>query len=289
MVEDEKINRHHLYEVSRRLYKQKESLESFLSTKTNDLFDLEDKIILYDLTNTYFEGRKQGSQMAQYGRSKEKRSDAKLLALALVTNAEGFVKYSKIYQGNIADCKTLEETVKALSAATTSSQNKPMVVLDAGISTQENLKMLKSKGYDYLCVTRSKLKDYELVNAEADPVVLYDKRNNSIEIKSVKKQKEDDSFLYVRSTEKAKKEASMDTRFHTRYEEELENVNQALYKKGGTKKVEKVWERIGRIKQRHPSSNKHYTIEVESEKGIATKLTYIKKRSNPEAHKGSIF
>jgi len=27
-----------------------------LSKRTNELFDLTDKIILYDLTNTYFEG-----------------------------------------------------------------------------------------------------------------------------------------------------------------------------------------------------------------------------------------
>jgi len=40
------------------------------------LFDIEDKIMLLR--------RKQGSRLAQYGRSKEKRSDAKLLVLALV-------------------------------------------------------------------------------------------------------------------------------------------------------------------------------------------------------------
>ena len=288
-VENEKISRHHLYEVSRRLYKLKEEVEPFLSTKTNELFDLADKIILYDLTNTYFEGRKQGSQMAQYGRSKEKRSDAKLLALALVTNAEGFVKYSKIYKGNIADCKTLEKTVMELSSATTSSQNKPLVVIDAGISTDDNLKMLKSKGYDYLCVTRSKLKNYELVDANAPVLLLQDKRKNLIEIKSIKIEKETDSFLYVKSSQKAKKEASMEQRSHTRYEEELQSVAQALHKKGGTKKVEKVWERIGRIKQRHPSSNKHYTIKVQSEKGIATELTYTQKLLKARSTQGVYF
>ncbi|MBU0561052.1 MAG: hypothetical protein KKD86_05195, partial [Bacteroidetes bacterium] len=53
------------------------------------------------------------NRKAKYGRSKEKRSDAKLLALALVCNQQGFVKYSKIYSGNISEpgtlCKTLEE------------------------------------------------------------------------------------------------------------------------------------------------------------------------------------
>ncbi|MBU1678699.1 MAG: transposase, partial [Bacteroidetes bacterium] len=107
------ISRHQLYRSSMKLYQCKEALETHLSHKTNELFDIEDKIILYDLTNTYFEGRKTTSEKAKYGRSKEKRSDAKLLALALVCNQQGFVKYSKIYSGNISEpgtlCKTLEE------------------------------------------------------------------------------------------------------------------------------------------------------------------------------------
>jgi hypothetical protein len=53
------------------------------------LFDIEDKIILYDLTNTYFEGCMQHSHVVKYGRSKEKRKDAKLIVLGLVVNPIG--------------------------------------------------------------------------------------------------------------------------------------------------------------------------------------------------------
>jgi len=56
---------------------------------------------LYDLTNTYFEGQKANSKLAKRGRSKEKRSDAKLVVLALVVNLEGFIKYSNVFEGNI--------------------------------------------------------------------------------------------------------------------------------------------------------------------------------------------
>ena len=45
------INRFKLYQMSRKLYHEKEGLEKHLSVKTNELFDLKDKIILYDLTN----------------------------------------------------------------------------------------------------------------------------------------------------------------------------------------------------------------------------------------------
>ncbi|MFA5329453.1 MAG: hypothetical protein WC384_16785 [Prolixibacteraceae bacterium] len=68
------------------MYAEKEALEQHLSVRTNKLFDIQDKIILYDLTNTYFEGRKQGSKLAKFGRGKENRSDAKLVVLGLVIN-----------------------------------------------------------------------------------------------------------------------------------------------------------------------------------------------------------
>lgn len=51
----EKITKDKLYKSALNLYKIKDSLEKYLSQKTNELFDLQDKIFLYDLTNTYFE------------------------------------------------------------------------------------------------------------------------------------------------------------------------------------------------------------------------------------------
>lgn len=131
------------------LYRQQEAIEQFLSSRTNELFDIQDKIILYDLTNTYFEGRKTASKIARFGKSKEKRNDANLVVLALVVKVEGFVKYSHIYRGNITDCKTLEETLEGLSISTSTTSRKPVVVIDAGIATDENLRMLRSKQYQY--------------------------------------------------------------------------------------------------------------------------------------------
>ena len=81
-----KITKDKLYKSSLKLFSQKENIEHFLSVKTNQLFDIEDKIYIYDLTNTYFEGRKIGSTIARFGRSKEKRGDCKIVVLALVIN-----------------------------------------------------------------------------------------------------------------------------------------------------------------------------------------------------------
>lgn len=290
-ISTDKVNRYQLYSSSRQLYNHKGKIEEFLSTKTNELFDLQDKIIFYDLTNTYFEGRKLGSKIAKFGRSKEKRSDAKIVALATVINAEGFIKYSRIYRGNIGDSKTLTKTIEDLSLSTSSTNRKPTIVMDAGIVSEENLQMLKEKGYDYICVSRTKLKDYKAINPEGGTVTIFDKREHPIELKLVKKEGEDDTFLYVHSQQKAIKEASMNDHFSERYEQELENINQAVNKKGGTKKLIKVWERIGRLKERYPTANKHYKIEViaDQDKEKAIEVKWIKNQIMPKSNEGIYF
>jgi transposase len=100
------------------------------------------------------------SKIAKFGRSKEKRSDAKIVVLAVVVNREGFLKYSNIFEGNMTDCKTLGGIIDALSNQTSFTGRKPIVVIDAGIATEDNLTMLRGKGYDYVCVSRSSLKEY---------------------------------------------------------------------------------------------------------------------------------
>jgi transposase len=227
-----------LYGVSHGLYAIKPALEQHLSKRTNELFDLEDKIILYDLTNTYFEGRMQNSQIAKFGRSKEKRSDARIVVLAVVINREGFLKYSNIFAGNMADCKTLGEVVDSLSGQTSFTKRKPIVIIDAGIATDENIAMLKEKRYDYLCVTRSNLKEYH-ADLESRPVIVKDKKDQPIELLKVKVNSDNDHYLWVKSHTKKLKENSMNGLLSQRFEEGIQNINQGLSKKGGTKKYMK--------------------------------------------------
>ena len=276
-IDANKVSHHKLYRISRMLSDQQERIESYLSKKTSELFDLQDKIILYDLTNSYFEGRKLTSILASFAKSKEKRQDCKLITLALVVNVEGFVKYSKIYRGNIGEIATLEPTLDDLSSRRGSiTPKKPMVVMDAGIASEENLLMLRNKGYDYLCVARGKFKDYVAVKNDTQPVTITDKRRSPIELTMIEQQGIDDTLLFVRSEKKAKKEVSMHEKFTTHFEEGLKQVMFGIQNKGGTKKLEKVWERIGRLKERYPSAHRFYDLQVASENGIVTKLEWKK-------------
>jgi transposase len=270
-----KVTKDRLYESALRLYGAKDVLEKHLSKRTNELFDLEDKIILYDLTNTYFEGEKRNSALAKFGRSKEKRNDAKQVVLALVVNVEGFIKYSSVLEGNTADCNTLSAMIEKLASHTCGGP--AVVVLDAGIATEENLRLIEEKGYKYLCVSRTRLKDYSCVPGRLT-TFLETKSKQTIRLRSVTTKKNTDYYLEVKSPSKEKKEEGMKVQYETRFEQELQKIHAALHSKGGVKKSDKVHQRIGRAKQKYPSVQHYYDIavEVDQKTGLATEISWKK-------------
>lgn len=284
-----KVTKDKLYEISKKLYHEKSGLEEHLSKCTNDLFNLHDKIILYDLTNTYFEGRMKNSKMAKFGRSKEKRTDAKLIVLAVIINSEGFLKYSDIFEGNTTDCSTLKTVITALNNRAGYRSNKPTIVMDAGIATEENIQFLKQEKYDYLCVSRSNLKAYK-ADTSSRPVQIYDKKNQAIELLHVRVENDTDNYLWVKSEAKALKENSMNDQFSQRFEEGLRGIQKGITSKGGTKKTDKVWERIGRLKEKYSSTHRYYDIAVlDNGKGTATGLSFEKKEGVTIDDKAGIY
>ncbi len=284
-----KVTKDKLYEISKKLYQEKSGLEDHLSRCTNDLFKLEDKIILYDLTNTYFEGRMKNSKIAKFGRSKEKRSDAKLIVLAVIINIEGFLKYSDIFEGNTSDCSTLKIVITKLNEKAGYTNQKPIIVMDAGIATEANIQYLKEEKYDYLCVSRSNIKKYK-ADTDSRPVQIYDKKKQPIELLNVRVENDTDNYLWVKSEAKAQKENSMYNQFAQRFEEGISGIQNGIASKGGTKQTDKVWERIGRLKEKYASVHQYYGITVlDNGKGIATGLVLEKKTGLPMEDKAGIY
>ena len=263
---------HATYEVAPALYELKDRLEDHLCRRTDSLFNVTNRIALFDLTNFYFEGRKDASKKAQYGRSKEKRSDCKLLVLALCINAAGFIRYSCILAGNTSDPDSLPAMVDTLATrcrVPVSPEQRVLVCLDAGIATDDNLVKIREKGYDYLCVSRSRLKDYEL-EPDAENVKVLDSRQQPISLTRVRHEEGGDYYLEINSPGKQLKEESMNRLFKERFEKELTKARESLSKKGGKKAYEKVIERVGRAIGKYPSISKYYVID------------YIRDEKNPK-------
>lgn len=272
----EKLTKDKLYQNALDLYGIKDQLEQHLTKRTNELFDIEDKIILYDLTNTYFEGEKRNSRLAKFGRSKEKRNDAKLIVLAMVVNPEGFLKYSNIFEGNTTDSSTLSHIIENLRIKTSHSAHRAIVVIDAGIATEANLKLLEAKGYDYVCVSRKELKDFQAVEG-SPPQIISTKNKQELRVQRVGSNQGTDYYLRVKSPGKELKETSMKSQFEARFEEGLVRLKNGLTKKHTTKRADLIHERIGRYRQKYPSVSKYYNIEVKKDaKGAATEIYWKK-------------
>ena len=285
-----------IYNVAPSLYELKEQLESHLCRKTDDLFNITNRIAIFDLTNFYFEGRKDGSKKAQFGRSKEKRTDCKLLVLALCINKEGFIRYSSILAGNTADPNSLPDMVDTLHAKTrvpNDPKDKVLVCLDAGIATEDNLQKIKEKGYNYLCVSRRRLTDYEIA-PDAKTVTVHDCKKQPIKLTQVKHEENGDYYLEINSPAKQLKEKSMNCNFQKRFEEELDKIRMSLGTKHGTKSYQKVIERVGRARQKYPSIAKYYVIDyipdnVEKPKNMADIVWRIAVPENVDKDSGIYF
>lgn len=105
-----------LYRASDRLFKHKDFIEEKIFDRVQDIFHFTPTITLYDLTNTYMEGEASGNPKAKRGRSKEKRKDCPLITLGLMLDASGFIRRSKIFDGNVTEGETLKDMLLELEA-----------------------------------------------------------------------------------------------------------------------------------------------------------------------------
>lgn len=138
------------YRISDRLLVCRPLLEEHLRERERNLFNLDRTILLYDLTNSYFEGIAAQNELAQRSMaSKEKRTDCPLISVGVVLDAEGFVITHRVFAGNISDCKTLLNSVTELERLA-EGDSKPVIIVDGGMASEDNLEQLRANGYDYI-------------------------------------------------------------------------------------------------------------------------------------------
>ena len=284
------ISSNSIYRVADRLLNSKDIIEKHLYDKSKEIFQYNETITLYDLTNTYFEGGANNITKAARGRSKEKRSDAKIVTLAVVLDSSGFIKKSTIFKGNVSEPSTLKEMIVGLSSTgrddrdnnilkPNNKESKTLVVMDAGIASQKNIDYLVTSGYEYLVVSRKRDKQYDDTKAT---VVKVDKDDNAIvKAQRVEIRDEDDNIkeieLYCHSEPREAKENSMQQRVQTKFEEGLKYLNDGLDKPRRTKKYDKILEKVGSLKSTYSSIAKYYTVEVKKDPNSDNALSIIYK------------
>ena len=255
------------------LWEHHDKIEQRLSQAAREIFGLKETIILYDLTNTYFEGSKKGSKIANHAKSKDKRDDRPLITLALTLDAQGFPKQSKVYEGNISEPGTLEKMLDELSNVVDGFNPQKTIVIDAGIATEDNLQIIKRKQFKYLAVSRKKSYGDDFWQGSQEQQIKLSDEKTQLRVKLVKTKKE--SYLLCHSEAKEAKEKAILDRRLKKFEEALNGINEGLKKKRTHKKYDKIIERIGRLKEKYGVGSL-YDIEVKQQKGVATKIIFNK-------------
>jgi transposase len=202
------------------------------------------------------EGQAKNNPKANRGFSKEKRFDCPLITLGLVINEHGFATRSSLFPGNISEAKTLEQAVGALYSS--NDLFKPIIVLDAGIATEENLQWLRTHHFFYIVSARQKAPSMELEG----PLVDVDPEKTRVKAALIKSDELEERWLYCESEAKEAVSSQIKAAFCKRFEIDLQKLSDGLTKPKCRKQYGKILERIGRLKEKHSRVSSCYEIAV---------------------------
>ena len=148
------------YYVSDALLRQQVKLEAHLRAQQARLFKYPRTILLYDLTNTHFEGQARVNPKAKRGKNKQGRSDCPQVVVGMVYDEQGFELAHRTFAGNQSDSTSLVAMVESLQKAAgyplESTDSLPLgtppvlVIVDAGVATAANVKLLAKAHFHYL-------------------------------------------------------------------------------------------------------------------------------------------
>lgn len=251
-----------LYRVGDELLGRRKQIEARLRAKQPALFGLERSVILYDVTNTHFEGLCQSNPKARHGKNKQQRNDCRQVAVGMAFDEHGMPLAHDVFEGNIADTKTLEGMLGRLELK--DGALKPVVILDAGFASKGNLDLLKAKGYSYLInMTRSRRSKYaEQFRGEPFEVLGGRSEADKVEVKKIADPEDPDSELVLcRSARRRLKEEAIISRAEERFLEDL----RALAKRVEDRRLKKtsvIERKIGSLQKKHPRVQRFYSIEL---------------------------
>ncbi len=261
-----------LYRASDALFAHRQRIEDHLFTRATDLFSVTPTVTLFDLTNTFFEGQVRGQPKAQHGRSKERRSDARLLTLALVLDGSGFARRSQVFEGNVAECSTLQTMLDGLQAPA-----QALVVMDAGLATEDNLSWLRQEGYRYIVVARRRRDCFDARRATR----VRGRSGAEVELCRQLDPKTGELIIGCRSAAKSQKEQAIAQRFASRYETALNSLHDGLAKPRARRRVSDLWRRIGRLQEHSHGQSQHYVVDVIPDHRDPSRATAVTWRRQP--------
>ena len=252
------VNKDRLYRSLDRLLVHKAALEAHLASRCGELFAVQNEVLLYDVTSTYFEGQAKRNPQAQRGYSRDHRPDCKQVCIALVVTFDGFPLGYEVFAGNTHDSRTLQTIVATMEAR--HGVLGRVWIADRGMASAGNLAWLRETGRRYIIgAPKAELKRFatDLAAPEGWRVV-----QEGVEVKLTRDPATDETVILCRSADRRSKEQAMHDKFSERIEAALERL-------AGGSPVEEaarsgaVNRQIGRMMQRNQRAAARFVITLQ--------------------------
>jgi transposase len=288
------------YRISDKLFDNKDVIESHIRKAQGKLFNPDRTILLYDLTNTHFEGECKSNPKAVRGKNKQKRNDCPQVTVGMVFDGSGFELTHQVFEGNKSDSKSLVDIVSKLELILKKNDpqlleppTKPIVIVDAGIASKGNLALLRKNGYSYLVndsrTGRANYRDYfsnekefkKIKNREdKSPVRVRLLEEKTYKTNTKTKEEELDYIEHLvlcKSDGRQVKEKTIVSNAENKFLTSLNKLREQI-KKGTLKDYAKIQRRIGKIQARHGRVQRFYDVELKksSEKDVGN-LVWLRK------------
>jgi transposase len=133
--------------------KLKEQVEQIAFAHTLKVLQGNISIVFYDMTTLYFEASDE-DDLRKTGFSKDGKHQNPQIFLGLLVGLGGYAIGYDIFEGNIYEGHTLIPFIEKMSKKF--NLNKPIVVADAGLLSNDNIKALEEREYEYIIGSRLK-------------------------------------------------------------------------------------------------------------------------------------
>src|SRR5712671_5073867 len=256
---DEEVNKDRLYRGLDHLLAYKTELEAHLSQRCGELFAIQNEVLLYDVTSTYFEGQAATNPQAQRGYSRDHRPDCKQVCIALVVTFDGFPLGYEVFAGNTHDSRTLQTIVATMEAR--HGMLGRVWITDRGMASADNLTWLRQTGRRYIIgAPKSELKKFALELARPDDWRVV---HEGVEVKLTRHPETGETVILCRSADRRSKERAMHDKFSRRIEEALGRLAARLARSKKRIDPATVNRQIGRILQQNQRSAACFAITLE--------------------------
>lgn len=260
-LSEDQVNKDRLYRALDHLLVHKAALEAHLSRRCGELFAVQNEVLLYDVTSTFFEGQAEANPLAQRGYSRDHRPDCKQVCIALVVTFDGFPLGYEVFAGNTHDSQTLQSIVATMEAR--HGMLGRVWITDRGMASAKNLAWLRDTGRRYIIgAPKSELKKFASPLAAADG---WRNIREDIEVKLARCPETGETIILCRSADRRAKERAMHGKFSGRIETALLRLAGRIANAKKRLDPDKVNRQIGRILQQNQRAAARFDISLEED------------------------